>query len=97
MSNNQIQNIDIAESNLAPSLISLNVSCNRLKDIPSNLTQMLPALTTLLANTNKITVIEPSSFTGVRALDLGNNDIAQIPPMLGRVTSIKELNLGGNR
>ncbi|KAG2183319.1 hypothetical protein INT43_006324 [Umbelopsis isabellina] len=96
MSNNQIQNIDIADSNLAPSLISLNVSCNRLKAIPSNLSQMLPTLTTLLANTNKITVIEPSSFEGIRVLDLGNNDIAQVPPMLGRVTSIKELNLGGN-
>ncbi|KAJ2964740.1 hypothetical protein NQZ79_g394 [Umbelopsis isabellina] len=96
MSNNQIQTINITDSNLAPSLISLNVSCNRLKEIPSDLTQMLPALTTLLANTNKITVIEPSSFEGIRVLDLGNNDIAQVPPMLGRVTSIKELNLGGN-
>jgi Leucine-rich repeat (LRR) protein len=96
LSNNQIQNINITDSNLAPSLMTLNVNCNRLKDVPSNLTKLFPALTTLLANTNKISAIEPSSFEGIRVLDLGNNDIAQVPPMLGRVISIKDLNLGGN-
>jgi Leucine-rich repeat (LRR) protein len=96
LSNNRIQSITITEKHLAPSLTTLNLSCNRLTEIPSDLVLLLPSLTIFHANTNKITTIDPQSYNGVRVLDLGNNDIAQVPPLLGKVTSIKELNLDGN-
>jgi Leucine-rich repeat (LRR) protein len=96
LSNNQISSFSIREKDLAPLLTTLNLSCNRLVQVPSDLTELLPSLTVFHANTNKITTIEPQSYNGVRVLDLGNNDIAQVPPLLGRVTSIKELNLDGN-
>ncbi|KAG2187255.1 hypothetical protein INT44_004940 [Umbelopsis vinacea] len=96
LSNNQIQTFTSTQDNLAPLLSNLNLSCNRLKEVPARLTEYLPGLTNLSVNTNKITTIDPDSFPGIRVLDLGNNDIAQVPPLLGKVTSIKELNLDGN-
>lgn len=96
LSNNQIHTFTITQENLAPSLSNLNLSCNRLKEVPAHLTELLPSLTNFSVNTNKITTIDPDSYPGIRVLDLGNNDIAQVPPLLGRVTSIKELNLDGN-
>jgi Leucine-rich repeat (LRR) protein len=96
LSNNQIHTFTITQENLAPSLSNINLSCNRLKEVPAHLTEFLPSLTHFSVNTNKITTIDPDSYPGIRVLDLGNNDIAQVPPLLGRVTSIKELNLDGN-
>ena len=80
-----------------PQLTELNVSINALTSLPENLRDYLPRLRTLKANTNRIDKIIPKTLEGLEMIDLGNNDIGQLPPEIGRIGSIRELILYGNR
>ncbi|KAI7854759.1 hypothetical protein BDC45DRAFT_508031 [Circinella umbellata] len=80
-----------------PQLTELNVSMNALTSLPENLRDYLPRLRTLKANTNRIDKIIPQTLEGLEMIDLGNNDIGQLPPEIGRIGSIRELILYGNR
>ncbi|KAF9411043.1 hypothetical protein BGZ94_001459 [Podila epigama] len=79
-----------------PKLNDLQLSGNKLTEIPGWLSKAFPALRALNASRNKITAMNPSSFVGIQVLDLSSNDIASLPPLLGNVRSIKSLNLDSN-
>ncbi|KAF9207742.1 hypothetical protein BGZ49_010643 [Haplosporangium sp. Z 27] len=79
-----------------PNLIELNVTGNRITELPVWLPKAFPKLTTLAASRNKITVIDPKSLEGLVVVDLSGNEIGTLPPLLGNVRSIKSLLLDGN-
>ncbi|KAI9233531.1 MAG: hypothetical protein BYD32DRAFT_399092 [Podila humilis] len=79
-----------------PKLNELQISGNKLTEIPVWMPKAFPALQSLNASRNKITALDPVSFTGLQFLDLSSNDIGSLPPLLGNVRTIKSLNLDGN-
>ncbi|KAF9430293.1 Ras suppressor protein 1 [Entomortierella beljakovae] len=86
---------DIGQNNY-PSLNELNLSGNRITELPVWLPKAFPKLTTLVASRNKLTAIEPKSLEGLVTVDLSGNEIGTLPPLLGNVRSIKSLALDGN-
>jgi len=79
-----------------PSLNELNLTGNKITEIPVWLPKAFPKLRSLSMSRNKIAAIDPKSFEGLQFLDLSSNDIATLPPLLGNVLSIKSLSLDGN-
>jgi Leucine-rich repeat (LRR) protein len=81
-----------------PVLAELDLTNNNLTDLPTGLsTQILPALRTLRCNSNRLGALDPASVVNVEVLDIGNNDIAVLPPALGLNSSLRELTAYGNR
>ncbi|KAF9581465.1 hypothetical protein BGW38_001499 [Lunasporangiospora selenospora] len=79
-----------------PRLVELNMTANRLTEVPPWLPRLFPSLKILIASRNKITSIDPQSFEGLQSLDLSGNEIAALPPRLGNVRSIQNLLVDGN-
>ncbi|KAG0328572.1 hypothetical protein BGZ99_005051 [Dissophora globulifera] len=86
---------DIGRNNY-PALNELNLSANRLTELPIWLPKAFPNLKTLNASRNKITAIEPKSLEGLQTVDLSGNEIASLPPLLGNIRTIKSLMVDGN-
>ncbi|KAI7880781.1 L domain-like protein, partial [Lichtheimia hyalospora FSU 10163] len=99
LANNRIASIEITPEaeTMFPKLVELDLSFNALTILPEDLTAHLPSLRTLRANTNQISKISAKSLENLEIIDLANNDIAYLPPEIGRIRSIKELMLYGNR
>jgi Leucine-rich repeat (LRR) protein len=56
-------------------------------------------LENLFASANQIKSIDVNGLLGLKeltSLDLSNNDISQVPPLLGNVEWLRHLELGGN-
>ncbi|KAG0348716.1 hypothetical protein BG004_004430 [Podila humilis] len=87
--------IEMGRTNF-PKLNELHISGNKITEIPTWLPEAFQALRTLNASRNKVTALDPASFTGLIVLDLSGNDIGSLPPLLGNVRTIKTLNLDGN-
>jgi Leucine-rich repeat (LRR) protein len=89
-----------SEVGLMVTLRELNVANNRFREFPSCIYELIH-LEILLACDNKIESIDATS-TGLGALkrlailDLSNNNIAQVPPILGNMTQLTTLLLHGN-
>ncbi|KAI9786111.1 MAG: hypothetical protein M1839_007521 [Geoglossum umbratile] len=97
ISSNTIASLDPLLLHLsAPSLEKLDVSFNRVRAIPV-LRRRFPRLITLLASDNAIEEINVDAMRGLKTADLSSNDIAHLPPRLGLVHSIRQLDLRGNR
>ncbi|KAG0359772.1 hypothetical protein BC939DRAFT_462252 [Gamsiella multidivaricata] len=79
-----------------PNLNELNLTGNRLTELPVWLPKAFPRLKTLNASRNKITAIEPKSLEGLIVVDLSGNEIGSLPPLLGNIRSIKSIMLDGN-
>ncbi|KAG0229225.1 Ras suppressor protein 1 [Actinomortierella wolfii] len=79
-----------------PKLNELDITANRLKELPEWLPKAFPQLRQLRAARNKIEVIHPAGMEGLETIDLSGNEIASLPPLLGNVSSIKTLLLDGN-
>ncbi|KAF9178477.1 hypothetical protein BGZ51_007602 [Haplosporangium sp. Z 767] len=86
---------EIAQNNF-PNLNELNLTANRLTELPVWLPKAFPKLRTLNVSRNKIAVLEPKALEGLVIADLSGNEIATLPPLLGNVRSIKTLNVEGN-
>ncbi|KAI9497681.1 hypothetical protein BDB00DRAFT_586569 [Zychaea mexicana] len=102
ITNSRISQLSVANTTeqqqmVFPQLVELDISINALTSLPENLRDYLPSLRTLKANTNRIDKIMPQTLDGLEIIDLGNNDIAYLPPEIGRIGTIRELMLYGNR
>lgn len=99
LANNRIASIEVTPEAepVFPKLVELDVSYNALTILPEDLTAHLPSLRTLRANTNQIGKITAKSLENLEVIDLANNDIGYLPPEIGRIRTIKELMLYGNR
>ncbi|XP_035699357.1 leucine-rich repeat-containing protein 40-like isoform X2 [Branchiostoma floridae] len=95
--NNQLSALPTEVENLQH-LREVAISINRFQQFPSVLYSLVN-LENIFANDNHIAAIDVDGLLKLPALatlDLQNNDIMQVPPQLGNVTSLRSLQLGGN-
>ncbi|RMZ71454.1 conserved leucine-rich repeat [Pyrenophora seminiperda CCB06] len=82
----------------APSLVTLDISINRLSGALPTLHVSFPSLTTVLASDNKISEVSAESLTDLRIVNLGNNDIERLEPRIGLLLgTLKGLEVEGNK
>ncbi|KAJ3473335.1 hypothetical protein NLG97_g10367 [Lecanicillium saksenae] len=84
----------------APALETIDISNNRLVGLPAGLLDKFPRLRVLLASNNQIAELRPASIKGLKIVEIANNEIAQLDPMiglLGGVTGLERLDVSGNR
>ncbi|PIK48423.1 hypothetical protein BSL78_14724 [Apostichopus japonicus] len=87
-----------AELETLQAMRELVISANRFSEIPPVIYSWTN-MENLLASDNQITEINVSGLlklTKLSTLDLQNNDIRQVPPELGKMESLRSLQLGGN-
>ncbi|XP_068152897.1 leucine-rich repeat-containing protein 40 isoform X2 [Drosophila tropicalis] len=97
LSNNLLKELP-KEFGVLNTLRELNIANNRFECIPSCLYE-LQRLEVLVASDNHIKVLNISglkAMSRLATLDLRNNDIEFIPPILGNLTNITHLELIGN-
>lgn len=95
LSANQITSLpDDSQSTPFPNLQVLNVNNCRITSLPTKLS--FPHLKTLLATSNALMAITPSTFENMEVVDISNNNIGHLPPELGNITTIKTLLVEGN-
>ncbi|XP_070564294.1 leucine-rich repeat-containing protein 40-like [Ptychodera flava] len=74
------------------------LSCNRFSEIPP-VVYTFNKLENLLINDNQVSYLDVQGLLRLPALatlDVQNNSIAQVPPELGNLTSLRSLQLNGN-
>ncbi|KAL0281479.1 UNVERIFIED_CONTAM: hypothetical protein PYX00_002456 [Menopon gallinae] len=79
-------------------LRELNLSFNKFQEIPSCIYD-LKALQLLLINDNKVTEINAEGMlqlTRLAHLDLSNNNLASVPPLMGKMIQLRTFQLDGN-
>ncbi|XP_034487087.1 leucine-rich repeat-containing protein 40 isoform X2 [Drosophila innubila] len=97
LSNNLLTDLPL-EFRVLNTLRELNVANNRFTFIPKALYE-LQGLEILVASENRIKALNVAGLEGMsrlNTLDLRNNDIESIPPILGNLTNITHLELIGN-
>lgn len=93
---NNISTIEPLLKNLmAPKLESLDISGNRITSL-EGLRPTFPNLMSLLASSNQLEEIDVEGVDGLRVLDVSSNNIAKLPPLLGKCTTLKTLRAEGN-
>lgn len=95
--NNQLSDLPEEMAALA-NVREVNLSFNRFLCIPGVVTSW-PALEILFASDNKIAeldVVELQKLKQIAVLDLRNNNILQVPPELGNMRQLRNLQLEGN-
>ncbi|XP_008305017.1 leucine-rich repeat-containing protein 69 [Stegastes partitus] len=77
---------------------SLNLSSQKIKDVPECVSR-LTKLSVLLLNNNSISGLpaELRSLQRLAELNLGNNDLEEVPAVLGHLESLKKLYLFSNQ
>ncbi|KAM8703041.1 hypothetical protein ACLKA7_005390 [Drosophila subpalustris] len=97
LSNNLLTDLPL-EFRVLNTLRELNIANNRFTFIPKALYE-LQGLEILIASENRIKALNVAGLEGMsrlNTLDLRNNDIESIPPILGNLTNITHLELIGN-
>jgi Leucine-rich repeat (LRR) protein len=95
--NNQLKTLP-SELARCGELRDLILSFNRFSKIPPVVYQ-LKKLEHIIADGNQITNIDVEGLKQlpmIQTLDLQNNSLAQVPPQLGTIATLKHLQLGGN-
>ncbi|PYH97468.1 leucine-rich repeat-containing protein 40 [Aspergillus ellipticus CBS 707.79] len=73
----------LLENLVAPALMFLDVSNNRLSGPLPAVRQSYPNLSTFLAAENRFSSLDFDAVQGLQVLDVGNNDVGTLPPKLG--------------
>ena len=82
----------------APTLQTLDVSNNRLSGSLPILRSFYPALISLIACDNRISEVGVEALTGLRSVNLSNNDIERLEPKIGLLAgTLTALNVEGNK
>ena len=82
----------------APRLATLTLPFNRLTALPSDLCRAFPALRKLMANNNKLTVLDVTAVRSLEVLDISSNDLEALPPQLGLLQGqMRMLMVGANK
>jgi Leucine-rich repeat (LRR) protein len=97
ISSNAFTSLDPLVQHLSASMLEiLDISFNRVVSIPA-LRECFPNLTHLQASNNSVNSLSPPDLEGLKFLDLSSNDIGHLPPKLGLLRSIQQLDVKGNR
>ncbi|CAI6340375.1 unnamed protein product [Periconia digitata] len=96
---NKLHSLDAVTSLLsAPKLQHLDVSNNRIAGSLPLLRESFPELLFFLAADNVITEVSAESLHGLKCVDVSNNDIGRLEPMIGQLSgTLTSLNVEGNR
>ncbi|XP_077469726.1 leucine-rich repeat-containing protein 47 [Stigmatopora argus] len=81
-------------------LSTINMSKNRIESFPSDFySERLDLLSNLMASDNAIVELsrDVNKLTGLKALDLSNNRLREIPSNLSECPKLKEINFKGNK
>ncbi|PHH81385.1 hypothetical protein CDD82_912 [Ophiocordyceps australis] len=84
----------------APALEKVDVSFNGITRLPNNLKQGFPQLQVLLAANNQLTALEAKPISGLRTVNVANNEIAHLSPLIGLLGGkggLEKLDVSGNR
>ena len=97
LANNKLSTLP-TEMSLLTNLREICLNCNKFDAIPTCL-YVYEKLETLLISDNQIKEIDVDGLrqlSKLTILDLGNNNIATVPPELGNLRNIRSLTLDGN-
>ena len=97
LANNKLSTLP-TEMSLLTNLREICLNCNKFDAIPTCL-YVFEKLETLLISDNQIKEIDVDGLrqlSKLTILDLGNNNIATVPPELGNLRNIRSLTLDGN-
>jgi Leucine-rich repeat (LRR) protein len=96
---NKLSSLDALIAHLAaPALQTLDVSNNRLTGTLPCLHTAFPSLISLLAADNSLSVAPASSLEGLKIVNLANNDIERLDPLISRFQgTLTSLNVEGNK
>ncbi|PHH66515.1 hypothetical protein CDD81_6990 [Ophiocordyceps australis] len=101
LASNQMTCLEVLAQLLrAPALDKVDVSFNGITRLPSNLKQAFPQLQVLLAANNQLTALEAKSISGLRTVNVANNEIAHLSPLIGLLGGkggLEKLDVTGNR
>ncbi|KAH7088076.1 hypothetical protein FB567DRAFT_330934 [Paraphoma chrysanthemicola] len=99
LSGNKLTSLEPLTTHLtAPSLQTLDVSNNRLTDTLPTLRDFFPDLISLIASDNTISDLPCESLTGLKIVNLSNNDIERLEPRIGLLAgTLTSLNVEGNK
>jgi Leucine-rich repeat (LRR) protein len=82
----------------APTLQTLDISNNRLSGPLPVLRYVFPGLISLIACDNRISEVSVEALTGLKTVNLSNNDIERLEPMIGLLAgTLTALNVEGNK
>jgi Leucine-rich repeat (LRR) protein len=82
----------------APSLQSIDISQNRLTGSLPGLHDAFPALIALIASDNAIIDVPPESISGLKIVNLSNNNIERLDPRIGlHAGTLTSLIVEGNK
>lgn len=82
----------------APNLQTLDVSANRLLGSLPCLRESFPELISLIASDNSICEVSAEALTGLKIVNLSNNDIERLEPHIGLLSNtLTSLNVEGNK
>jgi Leucine-rich repeat (LRR) protein len=82
----------------APSLQTLDISNNRLTGCLPSLRTSYPALMSLIASDNTISEVPADALSGLKIVNLSNNDIERLEPQIGHLAgTLTSLNVEGNK
>lgn len=98
-----LQSLDrLIEELAAPSLVHLDVSRNLLTGTLPCLRSRFPSLTVLVAAENRIEQVDVEAVSGLRELDVRNNELSFLEPRIGllggeHTGGLQRLDVAGNR
>lgn len=99
LGSNKITSFNLLTIHLtAPSLQILDISHNRLSGSLITLRTFFPELITLMASDNSISDVSAESLTGLKIVNLSNNDIERLEPRIGLLQgTLTGLEIEGNK
>lgn len=99
LNGNKLKSLEPLTTQLtAPSLQILDVSQNRLSGPLLVLRDFFPELITLLASDNSLSEVSAESLTGLKIVNLSNNDIERLEPRIGLLRgTLTGLEVEGNK
>jgi Leucine-rich repeat (LRR) protein len=99
LNSNKLTSLEPLTTHLtAPSLQTLDVTNNHLTGTLPALQSFYPALISLIASDNRISEVPIESLTGLKMVNLANNDIERLEPQIGTLAdTLTSLNVEGNK
>lgn len=97
LDNNQLTEVPKDMLVATPALVCLSMRNNRLEKLPSSIGSLVRLETLVLANNHISTLPRLAALVSLTRLDVGRNDLAEIPTHILGLRSLRHLNVSWNR